>query len=78
MLAKQDFYPYYEDEEVKVLGIPYGSEEQMHMFFILPNTRFGLPMMEQSLYGRKLLDYIRKIEGKEDVNVSHQLSFSVK
>uniref|UniRef100_A0A183D381 SERPIN domain-containing protein n=1 Tax=Gongylonema pulchrum TaxID=637853 RepID=A0A183D381_9BILA len=59
MMAMKEKFSYYEDDDVKVLGMPYVGD-QTQMFIILPQRRFGLADVEQNLTGKKLLSYVQR------------------
>uniref|UniRef100_A0A915PVQ2 Serpin domain-containing protein n=1 Tax=Setaria digitata TaxID=48799 RepID=A0A915PVQ2_9BILA len=58
MMTTEGYFPYYEDENVQLLGIPYiGHEVYFHV--LLPQRRSDLVDIEKTLTGRKLLDYLQ-------------------
>ncbi|EFO16302.1 serpin, partial [Loa loa] len=58
MMIKMDEVPYYGDDSVQVIKLPYIGNE-VEMVFILPKTRFGLANVLKFLTGEKLFKYIR-------------------
>ncbi|VDK57610.1 unnamed protein product [Gongylonema pulchrum] len=61
MMQMMTYFPYYEDSEVQVLGMPYADDE-VHMYIVLPRKQFGLVEIEQKLTGKQLLAYIENGE----------------
>ncbi|VDK49487.1 unnamed protein product [Anisakis simplex] len=57
MMVKDGGFPYYENEYVQVIGLPYKSTETS-MYIILPKNKFGLLNFEQSVSGEDLLQLI--------------------
>ncbi|VDN04748.1 unnamed protein product [Thelazia callipaeda] len=64
MMTTEGSFPFYEDNLVQILGIPYSSR-QIYMFIILPKEHLGLSNVEKELTGRKLFDYIQKCTERE-------------
>uniref|UniRef100_A0A914EHG5 Serpin domain-containing protein n=1 Tax=Acrobeloides nanus TaxID=290746 RepID=A0A914EHG5_9BILA len=52
-------FPYYEDNQVQVLGLPYKSQE-VFLYVILPKDRFGLSNLLQDITGQKLQNHIQE------------------
>ncbi|MCP9265318.1 hypothetical protein DINM_020582 [Dirofilaria immitis] len=63
MMAFEKRLPYYEDNFVKVVKLPYIGEE-VEMILILPKTSFGLRNVLENISGEDLLFYIDKAEQK--------------
>nr|CDQ04470.1 Bm8446 [Brugia malayi] len=59
MMAKSDTVPYYEDDSVQVIKLPYIGDE-VEMVIILPRRRFGLSDVLGNLSGEKLLKYVNE------------------
>ncbi|KAK6114525.1 Serpin (serine protease inhibitor) family protein [Brugia pahangi] len=59
MMAKSDTVPYYEDDAVQVIKLPYIGDE-VEMVFILPRRRFGLSDVLGNLSGEKLFKYVNE------------------
>nr|CDQ04473.1 Bm1938, isoform b [Brugia malayi] len=59
MMSKSDTVPYYEDDAVKVIKLPYIGDE-VEMVIILPRRRFGLSDVLENLSGEKLLKYVNE------------------
>lgn len=62
-------FPYYENEELQVLGLPYVGDEVL-MYIVLPQQQFGLADVEKKLTGKQLLAYIEQCSDQEEVEVS--------
>uniref|UniRef100_F1L8Q8 Serpin B9 n=1 Tax=Ascaris suum TaxID=6253 RepID=F1L8Q8_ASCSU len=54
MMRTVEFLPFAEDENVKVIGLPYKNEE-ISLYIFLPKVKFGLHEIEHTLDGSKLL-----------------------
>lgn len=54
MMRTVEFLPFAEDENVKVIGLPYKNEE-ISLYIFLPKVKFGLHEIEHTLNGSKLL-----------------------
>ena len=52
-------FPYYEDNQVQVLGLPYKSQE-VFLYVILPKDRFGLSNLLQDITGQQLQNHIQE------------------
>jgi len=52
-------YHYYENDDVKILGIPYEGAEAF-MFIVLPKEKFGLAKVLENLTGKSLLEFVQK------------------
>uniref|UniRef100_A0AAF5PMV4 Serpin domain-containing protein n=1 Tax=Wuchereria bancrofti TaxID=6293 RepID=A0AAF5PMV4_WUCBA len=63
MMAKSDTVPYYEDDVVKVIKLPYTGDE-VEMVVILPKRRFGLSDVLKNLSGEKLLKYVNEAKNR--------------
>ncbi|EJW73224.1 hypothetical protein WUBG_15870 [Wuchereria bancrofti] len=63
MMAKSDTVPYYEDDAVKVIKLPYIGDE-VEMVVILPKKRFGLSDVLKNLSGEKLLKYVNEAKNR--------------
>ncbi|KAK6114066.1 Serpin (serine protease inhibitor) family protein [Brugia pahangi] len=59
MMVKSDTVPYYEDDAVKVIKLPYIGDE-VEMVIILPRRRFGLSDVLGNLSGEKLFKYVNE------------------
>lgn len=68
MMHKTADFPYYDAENVQVLGLPYKSPD-LAMFVFLPKERFGLAKFEKDLTGEKLLDLIKLTHQEQNVIV---------
>lgn len=73
MMSVTEHFPYYEDEDVKVLGLPYTGDEVL-MYIILPQQKFGLSDVMKKLTGRQLLDYTERCKDMGEVEVSNLYS----
>ncbi|VDN87879.1 unnamed protein product, partial [Brugia pahangi] len=78
MMVKSDTVPYYEDDAVKVIKLPYIGDE-VEMVIILPRRRFGLSDVLGNLSGEKLFKYVNeiklprfKVEEKRNLNSALQ------
>ncbi|KAM3723620.1 Serpin [Dirofilaria immitis] len=58
MMTVEGYFPYYEDDNIQVLGIPYSGDE-IHLYIVLPQKQSGLLDIEKNLTGKRLLDYIQ-------------------
>uniref|UniRef100_A0A914C8G6 Serpin domain-containing protein n=1 Tax=Acrobeloides nanus TaxID=290746 RepID=A0A914C8G6_9BILA len=67
MMKKKAKFPYYENENVQVLGLPY-QDEEIYMYIVLPKERFGLSEVLKNLTGKTLVDFVQR-RGKSEVNV---------
>ena len=54
---EEEHYPYYEDEDVQVIEIPYKGEE-LGMVVVLPTDDLGLPDIEANLTAEQLTTWI--------------------
>ncbi|KAH7707608.1 SRPN-1 protein [Aphelenchoides avenae] len=63
MMRQRSFFTYYEDFQAQILGLPYEGGE-VSMFIILPKQRHGLKQLLESIDGKKILEYISKVEKK--------------
>ena len=54
---EEEHYPYYEDEDVQVIEIPYKGEE-LGMVVVLPADELGLPDVEANLTAEQLTGWI--------------------
>ncbi len=54
---EEENYPYYEDDDVQVVEIPYKGEE-LGMVVVLPRDELGLPDVEANLTAAQLTDWI--------------------
>lgn len=68
MMKKKAKFPYYENDEVQILGLPY-QDEEIFMYIVLPRERFGLNKVLKNLNGKTLVEYVQR-RGKSEVNVS--------
>ncbi|VDK31418.1 unnamed protein product [Gongylonema pulchrum] len=68
MMSQSSFFYFFEDSEVKVLGLPYEGEA-VYMVILLPKNQFGLANFEKNLNGRKLLDYIKVPRMQRNIDV---------
>ena len=59
MMTIKKPFPYYEDNKVQVLGLPYKSQE-VFLYVILPKDRFGLRNLLQDITGQKLQNHIQE------------------
>jgi serpin B len=66
-MKKKAKFPYYENENVQVLGLPY-QDEEIYMYIVLPKERFGLSEVLKNLTGKTLVDFVQR-RGKSEVNV---------
>ncbi|VDM91340.1 unnamed protein product [Onchocerca ochengi] len=57
MMRKTEKFPFYEDENVEVISLPF-EKFQMQMIIILPKLINGLEELEMELTGEKLNNYI--------------------
>lgn len=69
MSAQHNNFYYSEDDNMKLLGIPF-KNETMVMYFLLPKTRFGLKDVEKSLTAKSLIDVFEKASSGSKVVVS--------
>lgn len=67
-MGRKAKFPYYADHNVQVVSLPF-KDYKMQMIIILPVEMFGLKHLESSLTGEKLLNYINKLNGSEDIMV---------
>uniref|UniRef100_A0A914C8X6 Serpin domain-containing protein n=1 Tax=Acrobeloides nanus TaxID=290746 RepID=A0A914C8X6_9BILA len=51
-------FPYYENEDFQVLGLPYQGEE-IYMYIVLPTKRFGLSEVLKNLTGKTLIGFVQ-------------------
>uniref|UniRef100_A0A914E7S0 Serpin domain-containing protein n=1 Tax=Acrobeloides nanus TaxID=290746 RepID=A0A914E7S0_9BILA len=65
-------FPYYEDNQVKVLGLPYKSQE-VFLYVILPKDRFGLSNLLQDITGQKLQNHIQEAQKWHNDNSRTQI-----
>ncbi|VDM25280.1 unnamed protein product, partial [Toxocara canis] len=61
MMKVTHHFPYTEDENVQVLGLPYKNGD-VFMYVFLPKKRFGLAEVERSIDGEKMLQLINFCE----------------
>uniref|UniRef100_A0A8R1U0N6 SERPIN domain-containing protein n=1 Tax=Onchocerca volvulus TaxID=6282 RepID=A0A8R1U0N6_ONCVO len=69
MMTMEGYFPYYEDDDVQVLGMPYAGDE-VHLYIVLPQKQSGLVDIEKNLTGKKLLHYMQscsEIEVKVEI-----------
>uniref|UniRef100_A0A914D633 Serpin domain-containing protein n=1 Tax=Acrobeloides nanus TaxID=290746 RepID=A0A914D633_9BILA len=59
MMKIKNPFPYYEDNQVKILGLPYKSQE-VFLYVILPKDRFGLSNLLQNITGQQLQNHIQE------------------
>ena len=59
MMKIKNPFPYYEDNQVQVLGLPYKSQE-VFLYVILPKDRFGLSNLLQDITGQQLQSHIQE------------------
>uniref|UniRef100_A0A914D8G7 Serpin domain-containing protein n=1 Tax=Acrobeloides nanus TaxID=290746 RepID=A0A914D8G7_9BILA len=65
-------FPYYEDNQVQVLGLPYKSQE-VFLYVILPKDRFGLSNLLQDITGQKLQNHIQEAHKWHNDNSQTQI-----
>lgn len=58
MMHVKSKFPYGENDEVQVLGLPYAGD-QMFMYIVLPKVEQGLSTLLSSLDGKQLREFIR-------------------
>ncbi len=61
MRIEEEHFPYYEDEEVQVIELPYKGEE-IGMVVVLPIDELGLPDLEANLTAEQLTGWIDATE----------------
>ncbi|VDO32223.1 unnamed protein product [Onchocerca flexuosa] len=61
MMTTKGYFPYYEDNDVQVLGMPYSGDE-VHLYIVLPQKQSGLVDIEKNLTGKKLLHYMQSCD----------------
>lgn len=64
MIARVADFPYYEDQNVQVVSLPFENDE-MQMLIILPRRMLGLPELETTLTTEKLSSYIDAVKVSE-------------
>ncbi|VDK26393.1 unnamed protein product, partial [Anisakis simplex] len=64
MMFNKDEFPYYENDKVQVLGLPYKGY-QVYMYVFLPKDKYGLEEFEKSLKGEELLKMISETDSRD-------------
>uniref|UniRef100_A0A914SA64 Serpin domain-containing protein n=1 Tax=Parascaris equorum TaxID=6256 RepID=A0A914SA64_PAREQ len=64
-----EFLPFFEDESIKVVALPYKNGGDISLYVFLPKIRFGLREMENTLNGSKLLSLAKSCRKSGRVEV---------
>ena len=65
MMKATESYPYYEDQKIQILGLPYLYYEAF-LYIVLPKEKFGLKKLLDEISGRSLSQYIDKTNEPHD------------
>lgn len=57
MMSKTGGFPYFENDNVQILGLDYDDGEVI-MYILLPKRIYGLAAFEQSLQGTRVLELL--------------------
>lgn len=68
MKSRTDEYYFYQNSDLKVLGLPFVNET-MFMYLVLPQEKFGLKKIEDSLDGKQLLTLFDKTTKQTSLTV---------
>lgn len=68
MMNKKRYFPYFEDDEIQILGIQYKGMKNLYMYIILPREKYGLADFEQKFNGAALHTLIGNCS-KQEVKV---------
>ncbi|VDK62829.1 unnamed protein product [Anisakis simplex] len=66
MMFNDGYFPYYENDKVQVLGLPYEGY-QVYMYVFLPKDKYGLEEFEKSLKGEELLKLISETNSMDAI-----------
>jgi serpin B len=67
MMSLESSFPYYENDDYQVLGLPY-KNQQVTMYIILPREKFGLEKVVQNMTASTLAELLSK-KGRTQVKV---------
>ncbi|VDK29098.1 unnamed protein product [Gongylonema pulchrum] len=70
-MATFGYFPLFENDEVRVLAMPYEGNENINMYIILPQKFHGLEDLERSLNGLKMIHYFQNCKTSTEFYVSY-------
>ncbi|VDK50586.1 unnamed protein product [Gongylonema pulchrum] len=65
------YFPFFENDEVRMLAMPYEGNENINMYIILPQKFYGLEDLERSLNGSKMIHYFQNCKASKEFYVSY-------
>jgi serpin B len=76
MRASEEHFPFYEDDEVQVIELPYKGED-LGMVVVLPTDEAGLPALESTLTAEQLTSWIEGTDAWTPEATVHLPSFEM-